>query len=181
MAQNVYTNCPTIAIGCFLYTNSSLTTPVIDGYYSNGTKYFFVSGGQVISEGLCNPPTTTTTTTTSTSTTSTSTTLPPSDNFIVGNSSTGGVTSDVTPSFYVITSGSFPVNSGDLLLGNHAGFSGIISISVTTAPSGGGSLSIEINSVQVECISVASAGTYTTTQTFGSGDTFGIFLTDESC
>lgn len=79
MAQNVYTNCPTIAIGCFLYTNSSLTTPVTDGYYSNGTKYFFVSGGQVISEGLCNPPTTTTTTTTttSTSTTSTSTTLPP--------------------------------------------------------------------------------------------------------
>jgi cytoskeletal protein RodZ len=74
MAQNVYTICPTITIGCFLYTNSSLTTPVADGYYSNGVSYFFVTGGKVISQGLCNPPTTSTTTSTTTAPTTSTTT-----------------------------------------------------------------------------------------------------------
>lgn len=76
MAQNVYTNCPTIAIGCFLYTDSSLTTPVTDGIYSDGTNVYYLSGGQVISEGLCNPPTTTSTTTIAPTTTTTTTIAP---------------------------------------------------------------------------------------------------------
>jgi hypothetical protein len=32
-------------VGEYLYVNTSLTTPVIDGYYSNGTAWYHVTGG----------------------------------------------------------------------------------------------------------------------------------------
>ena len=65
-------NGPTIVNGTFLYTNSSLTTPIPDGYYSDGTTYWFFQNGSTGDNGtLCN-----TTTTTSTSTTSTTTAAP---------------------------------------------------------------------------------------------------------
>ena len=32
-------------IGEYLYSNSSLTIPVVDGYYSNGTALYIVTGG----------------------------------------------------------------------------------------------------------------------------------------
>lgn len=68
MSLNVYTNCSPIALGCFLYTDAGLTTPVSDGVYSNGLGTFTVSGGagEITAQGTC--PTTTTTTTTSTTT-----------------------------------------------------------------------------------------------------------------
>ncbi len=62
----------TLQIGTFLYSDINLTTPAVDGYYSNGANYWSVSFGEMISEEVC--PTTSTTSTTSTSTTSTSTT-----------------------------------------------------------------------------------------------------------
>jgi hypothetical protein len=46
MSQIVYSNCSTLSTsGCYLYTNSSLTTPVSNGKYSDGTTCFTVSGG----------------------------------------------------------------------------------------------------------------------------------------
>jgi hypothetical protein len=61
----------TLQIGTFLYSDINLTTPAVDGYYSNGANYWSVSFGEMVSEDVC--PTTSTTSTTSTSTTSTST------------------------------------------------------------------------------------------------------------
>lgn len=45
MANYYYSNCSTITVGCYLYTNTGLTTPVSNGYYSDGTNCFTVTGG----------------------------------------------------------------------------------------------------------------------------------------
>ena len=58
--------------GAFIYSDSTLSIPPADGYYSNGANYWNVISGELFDETPC--PTTTTTSTTSTSTTTTSTT-----------------------------------------------------------------------------------------------------------
>ena len=75
MAATIYTNCSTLTLGCFLYQDAGLTTPVSNGEYSNGTDVFTVSGGagEITASALCNPPTTTTTSTTTTTTTAATT------------------------------------------------------------------------------------------------------------
>ena len=60
-------NGPAIVNGTFLYTNSGLTTPIPDGYYSDGTTYWFFQNGSTGDNGT--PCFTTSTTSTSTSTT----------------------------------------------------------------------------------------------------------------
>jgi hypothetical protein len=60
-------NGPAIVNGTFLYTNSSLLTPIPDGYYSDGTTYWFFQNGSTGDNGT--PCFTTSTTSTSTSTT----------------------------------------------------------------------------------------------------------------
>jgi hypothetical protein len=71
------TNGPTIGNGTFLYTDSGLTTNIPNGYYSDGTTYWFFQDGSTGDSGtLCNA-TTTTTTTSEPSTTTTTTTLEP--------------------------------------------------------------------------------------------------------
>lgn len=57
MAVYIYSNCSTIITGCRLYTDSCLTTPVTDGYYSDLTNYFVVSGGLISSSSSCSGPT----------------------------------------------------------------------------------------------------------------------------
>ena len=79
----------TLIDGTILYTDNTLTTPIADGYYSNGTNSWLTSGGNGIlaNQSACIIPTTTTTTTTSTTlpptttTTTTTTTLPASTAF----------------------------------------------------------------------------------------------------
>lgn len=82
MAATIYTNCLTLTLGCFLYQDAGLTTPVSNGEYSDGTDVFTVTGGagEITASALCNPPTSTTTSTTTapittSTTTSTSTNL----------------------------------------------------------------------------------------------------------
>jgi hypothetical protein len=62
-----------------LYTDSGLTTLLPNGWYSNGTNYFQVVGGNgtLTNSTVCPGPTTTSTTTTSTSTTTSTTTIAP--------------------------------------------------------------------------------------------------------
>ena len=72
----------TLGVGKRLYTNSSLTTYVSIGWYSDGTNWYQIdlANGAIVYTGLCSSLTTTSTTTTSTtstSTTSTSTTQAP--------------------------------------------------------------------------------------------------------
>jgi hypothetical protein len=83
MAATIYTNCSVLGLGCFLYQDAGLTTPVSNGEYSDGTDVFTVTGGagEITASTICNPPTSTTTSTTTaaptTSTTTTTTTAAP--------------------------------------------------------------------------------------------------------
>ena len=83
MALNAYTNCSPIVLGCFLYQDSGLTTPVANGFYSDGTNVFEVTGGagEITNVTSCPVTTTTTTSTTTaapiTTTTTTTTTEAP--------------------------------------------------------------------------------------------------------
>lgn len=55
MALNYYSNCTTLGIGCYLYTDSACTTPVSNGYYSDGTTCWQVTGGSgyISDESAC--------------------------------------------------------------------------------------------------------------------------------
>ena len=69
MALTVYSSCSfPFTTGCFLFSDSGLTTPVANGIYSDGTSTFTVSGGagEVTSIGSCGGSGTSTTTTTTT-------------------------------------------------------------------------------------------------------------------
>jgi hypothetical protein len=68
-----FANGPTIVNGTFLYTDSALTTPIPNGYYSNGTTYWQFTSGNTGDNG--NPCNTTTTTTLAPTTTTTTTQL----------------------------------------------------------------------------------------------------------
>lgn len=72
MALTVYSNCSVITTGCFLYTDTGLTTPASNGKYSDGANCFTVSGGagEITASEAC-PATTTTTTAVPTTTTTT--------------------------------------------------------------------------------------------------------------
>jgi hypothetical protein len=69
-------NGPVIVNGTFLYTNSSLTTPIPNGYYSDGTTYWNFQGGDTGDNGTPCFTTTSTTTLAPTSTSTSTTTLP---------------------------------------------------------------------------------------------------------
>jgi len=55
MALTIFSQCSTITTGCFLYSNNILTTAVNNGYYSNGTDCYTVTGGagEVTATGVC--------------------------------------------------------------------------------------------------------------------------------
>jgi len=61
----------TLTTAPFIYTNSSLTSPVSNGFYSDGTNFAIVTGGNgsVTGTNTCASQTTTTTTSTTTTTT----------------------------------------------------------------------------------------------------------------
>jgi hypothetical protein len=73
----------TLQVGTIIYTDSALTNPAPNGFYSNGVNYWNTSAGagNLQNQTSCNPTTTTSTTTTTTtvapttSTTTTTTTL----------------------------------------------------------------------------------------------------------
>lgn len=57
MASNFYSLCNPIIVGCKLYQNNTATIPSIDGFYSNGTDCYQVSGGagNVSAISVCPP------------------------------------------------------------------------------------------------------------------------------
>jgi len=62
----VYTNCPTLQPGCFLYDSPLLNAPATGapGFYSDGIKvYTVIASGMITQEQFCSALTTTTTTT----------------------------------------------------------------------------------------------------------------------
>lgn len=56
MAATKYSNCSTLALGCFLYDNIGLTIPVANGYYSDGVNQYQTSSGEIIGVTACSAP-----------------------------------------------------------------------------------------------------------------------------
>ena len=56
MAGTKYSNCSTLAVGCFLYNEPSLLTTVTNGYYSDGANHMTVVSGQITNISECLPP-----------------------------------------------------------------------------------------------------------------------------
>jgi hypothetical protein len=50
-----YSRSTILDVGSFLYSNSSLTTPVTANFYSDGIYYYTVSGscGEIVTKTLC--------------------------------------------------------------------------------------------------------------------------------
>jgi len=62
LPTTIYSNCTSsLTTGCILYTTSALTTPVSNGYYSNGTYVYHVTGGAgvIATRTACPAPTST--------------------------------------------------------------------------------------------------------------------------
>lgn len=57
--MNIYSTCTPLNVGCFLYTDSLLLTPVSDGVYYDGTTCWVVSSGEITSSTTCITTTTT--------------------------------------------------------------------------------------------------------------------------
>lgn len=53
MDSSFYTSCSILVLGCHLYQDNLGTTPVINGYYSDYTGCFAVSGGVITSVNSC--------------------------------------------------------------------------------------------------------------------------------
>lgn len=61
MGTYYYSNCSTITVGCFLYYDAAKTSPVINGYYSDGNNCYFTAlsnNGYVSSITTCGFPVT---------------------------------------------------------------------------------------------------------------------------
>lgn len=97
------------------------------------------------------------------------------------NATSNGVLTNVTPSFYTINSGSFPLTAFQFLTGTPSTFSGTITINVGTVPTAGGSITISVNAAQVDCIPLIAAGLYNSTISVLNTDVIEIALTEESC
>jgi hypothetical protein len=104
--------------------------------------------------------TTTTTTTTAAPTTTTTTTAAPGGGTIeITNSADfGSSIDDFSPNWFIIDMGSIPITFGQQASGIHSGYTGNFGVSVSGAS--GKSLSLYVNSLTVETLSISSDGFY---------------------
>lgn len=121
MAATIYTNCSVLTLGCFLFQDSGLTTPVSNGEYSDGTDVFTVTGGagEITASAICNPPTSTTTsTTTAASTTSTTTSTTTLQAFVptyFDTTQVGACSSTTLVNAYIVPFSAVPPVVGSIL------------------------------------------------------------------
>lgn len=179
-----YSYCTTgiLSIGCKLFTDAGRTTAVANGFYSDGSNSYTVSGGvgEITSIFIC--PATTTTTAAPTTTTTTS--LPP-DTFINNYSEdsiisavyagAGGTTNFVS----TILTGSFPLSAntsvtGYRVLSNYSGFVNVVISQLNDL--GSAYIYIRKNGVGVDTIYINTPGSYSSYINLSSGDIVDISL-----
>ena len=107
----------------------------------------------------------------------------PVNNISIFNNSTGGVITDITPYFFIVNSGNFPLTSGNSVLGTHSGFAGNINFTIGTAPFSGGNIEISKNFSVVDCIdNISLSGDYVSDNiSFSSTDIVTISFNNGSC
>lgn len=108
-------------------------------------------------------------------------TSPPSYTFTVTNNATAPITGvSGTTDFYLISSGEFPLTTGESLYGVQGGYSGVISVE-ESGLIGDWHATLYINSVEIECV-FSTGGTQSfSSQTIVAGDDVEIIITDGGC
>ncbi len=116
-------------------------------------------------------PTTTTTTTTEAPTTTTTTTASGFGTItITNNGGFGASIDDFTPAWFLIDTGTIPVASGTSASGTHSGFVGNLGVFLSGVTAG--QLTLYINSLYVDAITIPSDGLYSfISVSIGSSDT----------
>ncbi len=116
-------------------------------------------------------PTTTTTTTTEAPTTTTTTTSGGVGAItITNNGGFGASIDDFTPAWFLIDTGTIPVTSGTSASGTHSGFVGNLGVFLSGVTAG--QLTLYINSLYVDAITIPSDGLYSfISVSIGSSDT----------
>jgi hypothetical protein len=79
--------------------------------------------------------------------------------FEAENTLEGATITTITPGFYVIANGSYPMSSGDNVNGTHGGLTGTISVVVTIGINTG-RIKLFIDGVETDCQDVNSSDTY---------------------
>lgn len=192
--DTAYFSAPAIAGGITIYSNSSLTTPYPTGIIMYDGNIYNVVSGVLTWVGVCSfysttttttsttttttlaPTTTTTTTTTSTTTTTTE----DPNNIVITNNLDGSYISSVTPSFYFINTGSFPIPYGQEINGSCAAFTGTINVNIAIGTSTG-KVYLVVNGIEQDCKDVESTGSYDLSAIIANGDEVEIFLETGSC
>lgn len=112
---------------------------------------------------------------------------PPPEEFLVevqsGFDQDGNEITSVSPAFFTIMDGSFPIVGIGSVKGNHSGFTGVISVTVVK-PVGvtNATLRLIVNGSLVECIQlVGSGGASFASTTINPGDTVLILYFDDVC
>jgi hypothetical protein len=127
-------------------------------------------------------PTTTTTTTvapTTTTTTSTTTTTTLVGGITIQNTLTGSSITGVTPAFFTINSGAFPIGPSESATGTTGTYTGNISVAITTSTIG--RVTLYVNGVQQDCADVTGNDTYLLSAAIVAGDNVVITLEEGTC
>jgi hypothetical protein len=95
----------------------------------------------------------------------------------------GNEITNVSPLFFAITEGSFPIpGGGTSVRGNHSGFSGVISVTVALGGVPSGTLRLFVTGEMTQCIPVPTDGTYPfASTTIDPGDDVFIMFFDDTC
>lgn len=95
----------------------------------------------------------------------------------------GNQITSVSPAFFTIVEGSFPIVGGDPFVeGMHAGFTGVISVAVQLGGVPSGTLRLFVTGEMTQCVPVPSDGTYFfASTTIDPGDIVEIMFFDDNC
>lgn len=101
------------------------------------------------------------------------------ENFSVHNDLPDSTVDSVTPAFYAITTGAFPVSFGEVAIGISGDYSGVIVVNVTKI--GTGRLKLIVNSLQQDCVNVSGSGAYNLNAVLLSANIVEIWLESGAC
>lgn len=102
------------------------------------------------------------------------------NNFTVTNNLEGAEIDGVSPAFYLINIGAFPVTFGQNVVGIHGGFTGTITVGIDSGSTG--RVRLMVNGVQQDCENVTvGVNNYTLSANFTASDDVEIIADNASC
>ena len=107
----------------------------------------------------------------------------PDSNILIANNVTGTTLaiSGVTPAYFVIDSGTFPLSNGEPSITGYGSYSGTTSFDVRSYSGGSIKFITYVNSIIINCISITANGIYGVTFSFSTSDTVEFIFEDGVC